>query len=266
VTCRPRSETYTWVESEADDEISSNNTPFRYPVDELANLAVGQPQTPYIAPKSQNSTPLRAEAREFTPLTLPSPLRSTTSPVSSQSEHLAELRRITPTLITRGPPVTLPGESSLAYQLRSSNSHSNSPMSSSVFLPTVLSTTPSPVRIPQPTYAAPQTYHGHGVSSRLSIYNDHLPSTQQPQTPADLARQPMLTAHDAAYTAPPGSVGQRRVIRNDMSPTRRGREPRARWTREYEQAERVAREREQRTGPRLWVDEWVLDRVGEENS
>jgi hypothetical protein len=265
VTYRPRSRTYPWVESEADDDLPAGTTHYCFPVDEFADLTIGQPHTPYIPPKSRISTSLRADAREFTPLTLPSPLRSATSLVSSQSEHQAELPRITPTLISREPPVTPPRRSSLAYQLRSSNGHLNSPMSS-VVLPAALPATPSPVRISPSTHTEPPTYHGYGGSSRLVIYNDHLPSTQQPQTPADLARQSMLTDREAAYTAPPGQVGRRRVISQDTSPTTRSRELRTRWTREYERAEIVERERDQRTGPRLWVDGWALDRVGEENS
>jgi hypothetical protein len=265
MTYRPRSQTYPWAESEADDEMPAGSAPLRYPIDELARLAIARPPTPYIPPKSRNTTPLRAEAREFTPLLLTSPIGSINSQASSQFEHQAEIPRISPTLIIHGPPVTPPRRSSLAYQLRSSNSNLNSQVSSA-YLPAALPATPSPVRIRETSHTEPRTYHGYSGASRLSIYNDRLPPTQQPQTPADLARRPILTERDTAYTAPPGSVGRRRVISNETSPTTRGGELRARWTREYQRAERAQREREQRTARTLWLDEWAADRVGEENS
>jgi hypothetical protein len=266
MTYKPRSQTFPWVESEADDELPSGSTTLQYPVNELANLAIGRPPTPCIPSKSKISTPLRAEAREFTPLALPSPIGSLNSRVSSQLEYQAEIPRITPTLITRRPPTTPPRRSSLANPPIASSGHLSNPVSSSISLPAPLPATPSPVRIRQPTHTEPRTYHGYGGPSRLSIYNDHLPPTQQPQTPADLARRPILTDRDTAYTAPPGSVGRRRVISNETSPTTRGHELRARWTREYQRAEIVEREREQRTRGTLWLDEWAADRVGEENS
>jgi hypothetical protein len=267
VTYRSRSQTYPWVESEADDELpSGGSAKHQYPVDELANLAIGQPQTPYIPPKSKYSTPLSAEAREFTPLELPSRNGSPNSQVSAQFDYQAEIPRITPTLIASGPPITPPRRSSLANQLRSSSNYPSYLTSSSASLPAALPATPSPVRIHQPTQTEPRSYHAYGGHPRLSIFNDQLPSTQQPQTPADLARRPILTDRDTAYTAPPGIVGRRRAPSHDTSPTTRGRELRARWTREYQRAEIIERGREERMEPTLWLDEWAADRVGEENS
>ena len=245
----------------------SGRVAYRYPVDELANLAIGWPVTPHIPPKSRTSTPLRpAEAREFTPLAIPLPVRLVDSPASLEPELQAEIPRITPTLVTHGPPITPPRRSSLANQLLPSGSHRSSPLSSSTSLPTALPATPSPERIRLSGHTEPQNRYSYSRASRLSVYNDHLPSTQQPQTPADLARRPILTDHDMAYTAPPGTLSRRQVISYDTSPTTRGRELRARRMREYQRAEIVEREREQRTGPRLWVDDWAADRVGEENS
>jgi len=260
VTYRPRSQTYTGVESEADDETEPSTFPFQYPVDELANLSIGCPSTPHIRPMC---TPLRAEAREFAPLALPPPMGSITSQASSQTEYQAERARITPTLVIRGPPITPLRRSSLANQ---ASSRASSPSSSPVSLPAPLPATPSLVRTRPRTHTEPRTHHRYGNLSRLSIYNDHVSPTRQPQTSADLVRRPILTDRDTIYAALPGVGRSQRVISNE-SPTRR-RQLWARWTREYERAEAVERERvnRQRAERTFWLDEWAADRVGEENS
>jgi hypothetical protein len=267
VTYRPRSQTYTGVESEADDEAEPGTPPFQYPVDELANLSIGCPPTPYIQPMSEVCIPLRAEAREFAPLALPPPMGSITSQTSSQTEYRAEIARIIPTLVTRGPPITPLRRSSLANEVIPSSSQVSSPSSSPVSLPAPLPATPSLVRPHPRTHTEPRTHHGYGNLSRLSIYNDHVSPTQQPQTPTDLVRRPILTDRDTMYTALPGSVGRSQRAISNEGPTRR-RELRARWSREYERAEAVERERvnRQRAERTFWFDEWAADRVGEENS
>ncbi|KEF52288.1 uncharacterized protein A1O9_11528 [Exophiala aquamarina CBS 119918] len=42
--------------------------------------------------------------------------------------------------------------------------------------------------------------------SVFSVYNDSLPASSQPQTPADLSRSRIITEREAAYTAPPGMM------------------------------------------------------------
>lgn len=264
VTYRPRSQTCTGVESEADDETEPGTPPFQYPVDGLANLSIGCPPTPYLRPMC---TPLRAEAREFAPLALPPPMGSITSQASSQTECQAEIARITPTLVTRGPPITPLRRSSLANQVVPSSSQVSSPSSSPVSLPAPLPATPGLVRPRSRTHTEPRTHRGYSNLSRLSIYNDHVSPTRQPQTPADLVRRPILTDRDTMYTALPGSVGRSQRVISNESPTRR-RELWVRWTREYERAEAVERGRvnRQRAERIFWLDEWAADRVGEENS
>jgi hypothetical protein len=265
VTYRPRSQTYTGLKSEADDEAEPGTPPFQYPVDELANLSIGCPPTPYIQPMSEVCTLLRVEGREFVPLALPPPMGSITSQPSSQTEYRAEIARIIPTLVTHGPPTTPLQRSSLANEVIPSSSQVSSPSSSSVSLP--VPATPSLVRPRPRTHTEPRTHHGYSNLSRLSIYNDHVSPTRQPQTPADLVRRPILTDRDTVYTALPGSVGRSQRVMSNESPTRR-RELWARWSREYERAEAVERERvnRQRAERALWLDEWAADRVGEENS
>ena len=269
LTYRPRSQTYPWIESEAEEEPASESPAYQYPVDELANLTLERPRTPCIAPMSEVHTVLRAEACEFTPLALPSPVGSPFSQPSSQPEHQAEILRIAPILITRGPPITPPRRSSLANQLLPSSGSLSDPASSSRSLPAALPVTPSPVRIRLPSRTEPRTYDASAGRLRLPIYDDRLAPNLQPQTPADLARRPILTDRDTVYTAPPGSMGRRlRTTGNDTSPTTRGHELRQRWTREYQRAEVVERERanEQRAQRMLWLEEWAADRVGEENA
>lgn len=237
----PRSQTNPWLESSAEEEMPSGSSSCQYPVDELADLAIGWPPTVCIPPKSHNSTPLRAEAREFEPVALIFSTGSINEAASSQLDCQFETPVI-PTLVISGSPTTPPHRSSLENQIIPSSGQFNSPMASSGLLPDALPTTASRVPIRQPTCTEPLTHHRNGSPSRLSIYNDRLPPTVQPQTPGDLARRPILTDRDTAYTAPPGHVGQRRVISNDPSPTTRGRELRARWRREYQRAEIVERE------------------------
>ena len=267
---RPRSRTYPWTESEADEEgKTSGSTSYEYPVDEFASLTIERPPTPDILPNYANSIQLRAEVRELTPFALPSPMGSTISRASSQPEYQMDIPRIAPTLIARGSPITPPRRSSLTNQQFPTSDNLSTPVASSISLPAAVPVTPSPVEIRQPVRTEPRTYGAYGRRSRLSVYDDRLSPTRQPQTPADLARRPILTDRDTAYTAPPGSMGRRLLTTgNDMSPTTRGRELRSRWTREYQRAEVVERDRanEQRSVRMLWLDEWVADRVGEENS
>jgi hypothetical protein len=261
VTYKPHSQAYPGVESEADGETEPGNLLFQYPVDELANLSIECPTTPYIRPMSKVCTPLRAEAQEFAPLAISSPIGSITSQASSQAEYQTEIARIIPALVTCGPQITP------LQRPSPSSSQVSSASTSSVPLPTPLPATHSSVRPRPRTQIEPLTHHGYSNLSRLSIYNDHISPTQQPQTPADLARRPILTDHDTMHTALPGSVSRSQRVVSNESPTRR-RELWTRWTREYERGEAVERERHngRRAERTFWLDEWAADRVGEENS
>ncbi|KAL2436518.1 hypothetical protein ABEF95_011535 [Exophiala dermatitidis] len=79
--------------------------------------------------------------------------------------------------------------------------HFDNPSSSSG-----LPATPSPVRrAPAYPRTEPRQHrHRYLDGNSFSVYNETLPAATQPQTPADLARGPFITEHDAAYTAPPG--------------------------------------------------------------
>ncbi|EXJ87952.1 hypothetical protein A1O1_04879 [Capronia coronata CBS 617.96] len=71
-----------------------------------------------------------------------------------------------------------------------------------------LPATPTPIRraIAFPRTEPRSHRHRYLDGNSFSVYNESLPATFQPQTPADLARGPYITEHDAAYTAPPGRI------------------------------------------------------------
>ncbi|OAP59406.1 hypothetical protein AYL99_06704 [Fonsecaea erecta] len=76
-----------------------------------------------------------------------------------------------------------------------------------------LPSTPTPIRnaatLPrtEPRPHRPRYLDG----SSYAVYNDSLPADSQPQTPADVARHPLITEQDAVYTAPPGMLRIRSV-------------------------------------------------------
>ncbi len=261
-TYRARSQTYAWIQSEADSEDVTGSPP----VDQMSALSI------------QSSPPLlRAEARTFISRDLPPPFGSCPrtssvyslpvrsrdatpqSAATSSSDRRILIQPSNEAITPRVPPSTPPRRSSLAYQLLSSNS--NSP-ASSVQLPEAPVT---PTRPSQPR-TVPRTYHGHG-GPPLRIYDDRVSPTGQPQTPADLSRQLGPTHHDAAYTAPPGIMGRRGRAVSNTSPAVRARDLHTRWTREYRRGFQVEHEQRngQRPGRALWRDELDFDRVGEEN-
>lgn len=155
---------------------------------------------------------------------------------------------------------------------------------------------------------APTTHtedHDHGPryldGSVFSVFNDSLPATSQPQTPADLSRTLLITEREAVYTAPPGmirlgsaSTGPHQLSDSggavgQESPTLHAITMRERRSRELWRSMRVesarmrrnrlrdqalleepnpgtARERRrQRVLDEPWRDELDADRVGEEN-
>ncbi|KAJ9610852.1 hypothetical protein H2200_005629 [Cladophialophora chaetospira] len=110
-----------------------------------------------------------------------------------------------------------------------------------------LPTTPTPIR---DAVAFPRTephhYRNQLDGNSFSVYNDSLPAVSQPQTPADLSRQPLITEHDAAYTAPPGMIRSARSNRHaweresgEQSPTARAITLRERRNRELARSARA---------------------------
>lgn len=158
----------------------------------------------------------------------------------------------------------------------------------------------TPPRTPVPARTAfldrrtePRRYrHRYLDGNAFSVFNDSLPASDQPQTPADLSRRPLLSEHDASYTAPPGMIRNvstsarapgltMHLDPGELSPLarainlshRRNREMRRsvrsnldRIRRESELVERIREIGLDRpTDPVTWMDEFELDRLGDEN-
>ena len=95
-----------------------------------------------------------------------------------------------------------------------------------------LPSTPTPIRNAGAiTPIEPRNYRNQLDGNAFAVYNDSLPATSQPQTPADLSRLPLITEHDTAYTAPPGMI-------HVESSTQRGRNG---WDRESGEQSPTAR-------------------------
>ena len=167
-----------------------------------------------------------------------------------------------------------------------------------------LPTRPTPIRdagaFPR---TEPRHYRHQLDGNSFSVYNDSLPSVSQPQTPADLSRQPLITEHEAAYTAPPGMIRSAHGGRNvwqqepgEQSPTARAITMRERRNRELTRSVRAEEVRLNRLrmrdeamftqraiqpaaaangglmaetmlamGNDVWMEDLDADRVGEEN-
>ena len=163
--------------------------------------------------------------------------------------------------------------------------------------------TPTPVRGPRTASTELQNQRPDSLDgTSFQVYDDSLPRSVQPQTPADLTIRTVVTEHDAAYTAPPGVVrsnmrSRLRSGRNEMvepgeqSPTARAMGMRERRERELmrsvraegmrlerlrqQDRERIARgldgndDDSDGPGPAIvrdaWRDDLEGDRVGEEN-
>ena len=235
---RPRSHTYPYVESEADDTVSADalNDYILHssPPDAVAAtmpLPVSSARlystshelhiTQDNETRSPGSSSLRPEAEPFIPTAL-APLSPTTRSYSPAQTTLPDrTRRATPY------PFNIPARSSSSLAISSPQSdglpaapitppQAEAPTQmldpstdSPVSLPKPPPSTPAP-SLPRnrPARTDPRTLHRQSrQGSSISIYNDSLPAAMQPQTPADLSRGQILTEYEAAYTAPPGMMG-----------------------------------------------------------
>jgi hypothetical protein len=159
-----------------------------------------------------------------------------------------------------------------------------------------LPSTPTPIRALFP-HTEGRFFRHQLDGNSFSVYNDSLPASDQPQTPADLSRRPIINEQNAAYTEPPGMIMRSAPGRRlwepeygEQSPTTRAvtlRERRARELARSARAEgaRLGRMRIRdeamlhagarhateaahtfgQTGEDAWREELILDRVGEEN-
>lgn len=259
ITFRPRSQTYSYEQSERDSEDLVSHEATEMPI--LEHLSLYETPVPDSIDSNRTTirvvSNLRPEAESFTP----SNVRQ--SPFEGDSSSPESDVRSFPS----SPPIA-------AQRLI--------PEESSPVLP------PNPVTPSRQIRgtAASQTRSRHAfLDGAFTIYNDSVSRELQPQTPADLQRQPFSSIFNPAYTAPPGllrsPVSQARDI-TDLSPTAHAIQIRERRRREYERSTRL---NQQSTRPRrtrdgsilvepafdivrdgdLWRDELEADSVGEEN-
>jgi len=277
---------------------------------------------------------LRAEAATFVPMNIPPPFSSTprrvssqaSMPFSAQSSTLSndnyEIRERSTSLLPQFPQPPPRTSSLVGFQRSPEDMPSSPPEASSPWIPSLpsqsagFSQLPSPTLPPQlPTTPSPahgavwirteprrdRQHYSYLDGQALPVYNDSLPASSQPQTPADVARRRLITEYDATYTAPPGMI-QNRADRlhggftaderdprlGERSPIVRAMEIRGRMNREIARSTRFLQRLRARDaqrvqelvrapvdgpneldGPRPAIDTWrdVLeaDRVGEEN-
>jgi hypothetical protein len=303
---RPRSQTYPYLSSER----------------EQSSGATSEPLTERIARLSLEESGLseRTSTSSSDGLSLPPPppflntlrrrptfaaLRSSIGRPGSPEEHLGNSSAPNDLLSTGtllhplDPQIDIPSSPPVH---NSSSSDVSTPLPARLGSPD-WPATPIPSRRPS---ASAQTESGdHGPryldGSGFSVYNDALPATSQPQTPADMSRTRLITERDAAYTAPPGMIrfGSFSITprepsefeRNfgEQSPTLRAINMRERRSRELWRSMRAESARMRRNrlredalfdettpgNPRArrrhreldepWRDELDADRVGEEN-
>lgn len=262
---RARSLTCSWLESEADLNLISGNSRYQHLTEQFNDMSLNsraEPDVSEIMDESFTSVP--NASRVGSPL--------------EYSEHVDSTSHISANIEFRNRPVTPVRRSSLIATRITSPASSES--KSSVSLPPLLEATPSTSQYGHLPRTEPRNFNNRSLHSTISVYNDAVPASMQPQTPADLARSPMLTHRDAAYTAPPGNVSRSRpsLPINQGSPTNRAAEIRHRRTREFLRSGQVEALRSARIladaehgilqdndEDTLWRDELDADRVGEEN-
>jgi hypothetical protein len=202
---RPRTERYSSFESEFSDSefVGSFQRVCLNSVD----------QTELIEPRDhlqRCTSPLRPEAESFVLESCTQPksesLRSTPA-IPSSVEDADTCPQLTPADHVPSSLVT-PRKSSLGathqpYRLIEFPSSPPSPDLNprSRPLPHMLTTPNRPT--PRESWTEPRS---QGFDGSFAVYKDAIPSLLQPQTPAELVRQSIITEHEAAYTAPVGMI------------------------------------------------------------
>ena len=292
-TYRPRTETYSYNQSEGSEFGLT---------DRLSGLRITSTSldsgdnTIGFLPAS--ASPMRPDAETFVPEFGRQPLSGERDPSASpsQSALMHSTHGVTPTSSTPHVPLSVltPRRSSLGAttsgQGNRSSPRSECPSSppdpaiasarhspSSPSLPT-MPTTPTPARRdPRDARTEPRSQGLQYLDGSFPVYNDFLPPSSQPQTPAELSRHSTITEHRAAYTAPVGRIhtptasGMRHAALIDQpeageqSPTRRAigmRERRARELLRSARAEglrlgRLRRQDRERMARGIDAEEWM---------
>lgn len=269
VTYRPRSETYSYDQSEMDEEDIIHRC--TTPTEKLEQLSLADDQL--VNTGSTNTTvhvtsSLRPDAQPFTP----SLIRT-----SGIGDHLSSPD---PLSLLDSDPVSFPSsppEVSHPPDIGQSVSPSLPP----------LPCTPS-ANMPQMPSKIPAQSQQRSLDGTFNVYNDSVPARLQPQTPAELDRNHFLNQHNAAYTAPPGmirssaarhSVRNNRQVSGELSPTAQAsmiRERRQRESRRGLRIEGLRIDRSRTFAGRagggndidpldVWRDDLDADSIGEEN-
>lgn len=273
ITYRPRSKTYSYDQSEMDEEdlIQRCSTP----IDKLEQLSLvddvlvntGSTNTTTIHVTSS----LRPEAEPFTP----SLIRL------NQTQGLLESPD--PLSLANSDTSSLPSSPPEVSVIVNSGNHA------------ISSSLPPAPRTPQAnTFRTPPTVQPRSqqqfLDGSFTVYNDSVPTRLQPQTPAELDRSHFLNQYNAAYTAPPGMItsspsrhGLRdnRQASGEPSPTAQATMIRERRQREFRRGLRIeglridrSRTDTRNTGAatgsdvdllNIWRDDLDADSVGEEN-
>lgn len=262
ITYRPRSKTYSYDQSELDEEdlMERCSTPTdQLKLDHLSlddGVVTGSTDHTTV----QLTSNLRPDARPFTPF------------------HIRQA-----VAILEGPSTASSGRSSFPSPPPQNPDRSSSP--SLPFVPR----TPPPrtARIPSTVNARSQQQF---LDGSFTVYNDSVPARSQPQTPAELDRGQFLSQYIAAYTAPPGMIrssaarqgtNSNRQASGELSPTAQAHMLRERRQREFARGLRVeglridrSRTDTRRSGTgsgndvdpfSVWRDDLDADGVGEEN-
>jgi hypothetical protein len=276
-TYRPRTDTYSYIESEFSEADLEGGVRRLHIGSSLEDTPISS-----VIPRKRSVSPMRAEAEVFVPQSQqrlehkehqPSRFGSQSGDIHPGSSPLGSATQLPLTIIPpRRSSLSASGDdtSLLAQRFPSSPpspSSQNQEDSLSALPPPPLTPTPAHVlhsALTEPRRHTPQYLDG----SSFVVYNDAVPSQDQPQTPAELARHQIVTEHQAAYTAPVGVIRTPLRLRQseeaepgEQSPTQRMmglRERRARELMRSVRAEGLRLERIRR------LDRQRLDRdIGE---
>ena len=222
-TYRPRTETYSYNQSEASE------TDLTIGIQDLhLDPASADVFLPAARRTERSTSPMRPEAECFIPAQVQQPAFPASRPsldqLNTTYETQAQVQQtISPSGSTYIPlSVLSPRKSSLgATSINRNRGDSPSPavdfpssppgpelhrpqrLILSPSLPP-MPTTPTPVRrTQQATWTEPRS---QGFDGSFAVYDDSIPASVQPQTPADLVRHSIITEHEAAYTAPVGRI------------------------------------------------------------
>ncbi|KAJ9655881.1 hypothetical protein H2198_005322 [Neophaeococcomyces mojaviensis] len=281
ITYRPRSKTYSYDQSAVDEEDQEEIEASLNLSDNLEHLSLDNELVPSgepIGASARIGSHLRPEAVVFTPLLVQ---LTRTAESNDRTEDKSHGNSNTKAFSSSPPQTVLHGL--------------DVPEPSPPTLPPV-PTTPT-LRADQDPQTARRQHLGHQqyLDGSFTVYDDSLPPSVQPQTPADLERGPHFNSLNAAYTAPPGMVrsgAHRHTIRHvygEQSPTARAMLIRERRQREFMRSARleslrvdrardgvnnglVVNNNEQRNGRgrdnvgnNLWREGLDADAIGEEN-